>query len=270
MSGRIPPLIEAALARSASRALAVYLDACREVDVIRRGKRLTFELLELAPGHRVLDLGCGTGEDVISLSARVGAAGRAVGVDADPWMIEEAHRRAPERRPHAEFRVANGERLPFDDAYFDGCRLERLLVHAAEPGRIVAELARVTRPGGRVVLAEPDMLTLIVSGATPALTARVWPALTGRFTQPDIGRNLPALLAAAGLRDIRVHGQTAVFQDHAAADRILTLSDGLAEAVASGTITPADAARWWQELESAAAAGRFFAALTGFAVVGRA
>ena len=69
------------------------LDALTALDFIRAYKRRTFELLDLQPGDRVLDLGCGTGEDVQELARLVGPSGRVVGVDRSETVIAEARER---------------------------------------------------------------------------------------------------------------------------------------------------------------------------------
>jgi ubiquinone/menaquinone biosynthesis C-methylase UbiE len=111
-------------------------------------------LLALRGDERVLDVGCGAG----ALAYVVAPAVReVVAVDSDPSMVEVARRNAP-----ANVRVerADGERLPFGAAEFDLAATLRTLHHTEHPERFVAELARVTKPGGIVLvvdqLAPPD------------------------------------------------------------------------------------------------------------------
>jgi ubiquinone/menaquinone biosynthesis C-methylase UbiE len=271
---RLDDLLEEAIARSHTRKLQRYLDDCRSITAVRRNKRRGLALLGTAPGARVLDLGCGTGEDVQSLATAAGSRGCAVGVDADPGMARTAADRSGGSGAAARFLAAAGARLPFRDGTFDGCRAERVLVHAPDPGAIVAELVRVTRDGGRVVLSEPDWYTLVVHGVDAESSERLVARVAERFTSPRVGRALGAMLRAGGASDVRVVGAVATFDRLAAADRVLGLSAAIAEAARDGAGAAGPGANaahgWWAQLEAADARGDFLAAMTGFHAVGRA
>src|SRR6187551_705331 len=71
-----------------------YLEFTTSLDWMQRLKQISFEMMKLEPGQTVLDLGCGTGEDVRALAAKVGPEGNVVGVDYSNLMVEEARRRA--------------------------------------------------------------------------------------------------------------------------------------------------------------------------------
>ena len=106
-----------------------------------------FELAAPSPGERVLDAGCGTG----LYSRRLLERGAVVsGIDADPGMLAAARLKAPA----AALVEGDVTALPFPDDSFDLSLAVTLLCFVEDPPRAVAELVRVTRPGGRVVLAE--------------------------------------------------------------------------------------------------------------------
>lgn len=97
------------------------------------------------PGERILDIGTGTG----LAARRVAASGaRAVGIDLGADLIEVARRLAPE----IDFRVGDAEQLPFDDAGFHGALSTFGIMFVSRPEAAAAELARVTRAGGRIAL----------------------------------------------------------------------------------------------------------------------
>jgi ubiquinone/menaquinone biosynthesis C-methylase UbiE len=109
------------------------------------------EMLDrLAPEHASagLDVGCGYGADVEALADRLRPGGRAVGIDVSATMIAEARRRVAGSGLDVRFVVGDALALPFDDDTFDVCRIETVLQHVDAPGQAVAEMARVTRPGG--------------------------------------------------------------------------------------------------------------------------
>ncbi|MGD8194524.1 class I SAM-dependent methyltransferase [Herbiconiux sp. P18] len=102
------------------------------------------------PGERILDLAAGTGTSSASL-AKSGA--HVVAADFSPGMIEVGRRRQA-GVPNIEFLVADGMNLPFDDDSFDAVTISFGLRNIVEPKVALAELYRVTAPGGRIVICE--------------------------------------------------------------------------------------------------------------------
>jgi SAM-dependent methyltransferase len=98
--------------------------------------------------ERALDSGCGTGAFAFALAPYVGEV---VGVDTRVEYLEAARERAPE---NARFVEGDAMALPFDYAAFDIAACVRMLHHVHRPELAVSELARVTRPGGRILIAD--------------------------------------------------------------------------------------------------------------------
>ena len=112
------------------------------------------ELLDPQPGQRVLELAAGPGEVGFLALPRLHPGGELISTDVAPEMVEAARRRSVELGLEGvSFAVEDAAALSFADRSFDGilCRFGLMLV--PEMGRAAAETARVTRPGGRVVLA---------------------------------------------------------------------------------------------------------------------
>jgi demethylmenaquinone methyltransferase/2-methoxy-6-polyprenyl-1,4-benzoquinol methylase len=125
----------------------------------RRGNRLRAMLaddLELGPGDRVLDVGCGPGRLALVLAERVGPTGAMDGIDAAVEMINRASSRARKRGVAASFQVARAQDLPFPDATFDAVACTLALHHVAEDDQrtAVEEMYRVLKPTGRLLIAE--------------------------------------------------------------------------------------------------------------------
>jgi SAM-dependent methyltransferase len=240
-----------------------YLDLVSDIDLVREWKARSLDLLEPRPGARLLDLGCGVGDDARALAALVAPGGAVIGVDASRAMVEEARRRAA-GTPGLEFAVMDAARLDLGDAAVDGCRTERTLQHVPDPAAAIAEMARVTRPGGVVVAAEPDWGTLVVDAADPAVARRVCGGAGQRFRSPAVGRALRGLMLAAGLVEVQVIARTLVVTDRDRAELLFDLREAAGRALA-----PGEAAAWEGEMAGAAAAGRFLAAITSFMAAGR-
>ena len=103
------------------------------------------ELLGLRPGHRALDVGCGPGVLTAQLAERLGASG-VVAIDPSPPFVEATRHRIP----GVEVHEGSAEDLPFPDDGFD-LTVAQLVVHfMSDPVAGLAEMARVTRPGGLV------------------------------------------------------------------------------------------------------------------------
>lgn len=112
------------------------------------------EAIDLAPGMRVLDVACGTGQPALTLARRVGPAGSVVGVDIAAAMIEGARRLAEQGGiDNATFEVTDGEQMPFPDAGFDAATCRLGVMYFKDAVAQAREVLRVLRPGGRYALA---------------------------------------------------------------------------------------------------------------------
>ena len=111
-------------------------------------QRVILEVMGDLKGARVLDVGCGDG----ALACAAAARGAVVtGVDPDPAMLAAACARAKHDGANVHFMEGRIERLPFADATFDVVATITVLCFVADAQRAVREMARVLRPGGRLV-----------------------------------------------------------------------------------------------------------------------
>jgi ubiquinone/menaquinone biosynthesis C-methylase UbiE len=231
-------------------------------------RRLIDTALDAQPGDRVLDVGCGTGEAARGLAPRVGPAGRLVAVDSSATMVGVAAARGGADGPVA-YLVADAHDLPFPDESFDGCRAERIFSHLEDPARVAAELCRVTRPGGRIVMSAADQETLVVDVPDRELTRRILNHCCDTWLVNGwASRQLSRLARQADLTDITVAPYTAVLTDLRTGVGSFDFREHAEHARAAGVVTAAEAAGWMEQMEAMDRAGRFFSALTGFVVGG--
>jgi SAM-dependent methyltransferase len=164
-------------------------------------------------GEHVLDLGCGPLGVLDLLADRVGPHGRVVGIDREARYLAMAARSLRERdldRVELVGADAGGTGLP--DGCFDVVHERLLLVNVPRPADVVAEMVRLTRPGGRVAVQDVDWISWTCEPAHPD-----WPRLTAAAAEAwsgdvHIGRRLPALLRDAGLVDVGVQAHIRVFR----------------------------------------------------------
>jgi SAM-dependent methyltransferase len=154
-------------------------------------------LVELGEGMEVLDCACGRGVTTSFLAQQYGAG--CVGVDPDPALVAEAQRRARDEglEGRLTFETAQPDDLPFRDGIFDVTIGELGLAASADPARAIAEMARVTRPFGCVVLVQ-----LIWTGNVDPARREVLVAHLG--ARPMILVEWKQLLREAGVVDLTV------------------------------------------------------------------
>jgi len=178
-----------------------------------RWRERAADMTALSPGDRALDVATGTGDLAIELSRRVGAEGEVVGSDFSEGMLDLARRKAPELR----FEHGNALALPYDDDTFDAATVGFGARNFSDLPQGLREMARVVRPGGRVVILE------ITAPERPPLSLffRLWfdrivpllgrvagdsdaysylPSSVRRFPN---ARGLAAAMSAVGMVDVR-------------------------------------------------------------------
>jgi demethylmenaquinone methyltransferase / 2-methoxy-6-polyprenyl-1,4-benzoquinol methylase len=177
-------------------------------------RRRAADLAELAPGGRALDVATGTGDLALELARRVGPGGEVIGVDFSERMLELA--RAKAAGAAVRFKSGNALALDYPDGAFDAATVGFGARNFSDLERGLSEMARVVRPGGRVVVLEittpqrPPLSTffeLWFDHAIPALGRVVdseaysyLPSSVRRFPGPE---ELAAVMSRCGLEQIR-------------------------------------------------------------------
>jgi demethylmenaquinone methyltransferase/2-methoxy-6-polyprenyl-1,4-benzoquinol methylase len=178
-----------------------------------RWRERAADLAGVGPGARALDVACGTGDLAIELARRAGPSGQVVGADFSEAMLE----RARQKSSAVTWEWANALELPYPDAGFDAATVGFGARNFSDLDRGLAEMARVVRPGGRVVVLEittpqrPPLSTFFsvwfdrivpalgrLAGDSEAYT--YLPSSVKRFPAPE---ELAARMSAVGLGDVR-------------------------------------------------------------------
>ena len=180
------------------------------------GRRLAFDRV-----RDVLDVGCGIGHWGRVLASALPADAQVIGVDRDPRWIAEATERVMARgmAHRFQYRLSDAQTLPFPDSSFDLVTCQTVLIHVADPRAVIAEMTRVTRPGGLVLAAEPNNLSTslvlnsisfhdpveeILAGVQLQLICERGKAALGEGNN-SVGDIVPGLFVASGLTDVVVY-----------------------------------------------------------------
>jgi ubiquinone/menaquinone biosynthesis C-methylase UbiE len=220
----------------------------------------------LQPGETVLEVGCGTGVLDRWLAWRTGKANRIVGVDINAYLLREATILAQREglADTIEFRHGRGENLPFADGHF-AVAMSSTVIQWADADRMLAEMARVTRPGGRVaVIGHAHDLPRWVNLPLPAaLKHKIEAPGWGGDNHHPLGCHEASLyqrIHRTGLTNVQMFPQFAAFNDPF---RLQQLQAGLLP-----TLNPEEATAWRAAVAQAEAEGTFCLAMPLHCVIG--
>lgn len=243
-----------------------YLDDA--TDHFQPVKRFAQTHLRLKPGERVLDVGCGCGDDVRKMAMSIIPNGCAAGIDVSQSMIEEARRRSATFVAPVQFVVAAAEDLPWASAYFDACLADRVFQHLRNPALALNEMLRVMKPCGHVVVTDRDWGMVSIDAADAATSSVVLARACAGIRNGWMGRNLHALFDEAGVQDIQIHRKNVNVHSFAVADLLLDLRVVVHHAVAENCLTEDAASKWLDDLMEKDATKTFFAKITVFIACG--
>jgi ubiquinone/menaquinone biosynthesis C-methylase UbiE len=178
----------------------------------------TLELLVgagIAPGMRVLDLGCGSGEVTVELAGMVGASGSVTGVDTDPAMLEVARARTLELDVPIDF--VRGDALgPYPADGYDAVYARFLLSHLADPAAALGAMRAATRRGGIVIVEDVDFPGHLWHPPCAAFARYVelyQEVARRRGGDAAIGPQLPRLVHQAGYANVQLDVVQPTFLD---------------------------------------------------------
>lgn len=233
------------MGQSASARFVSSLDHQGRMDVVVELREWVRGHLELYAGSTVVDVGCGTGDELMRLVSVVGAAGRAIGVDINDPMLSTARERT--RSAHrVEIVKGDAASLPLPSGSVDALVCERVLQHLQyPPADAVREFGRVLRPGGRIGLTDTDWSSLQVLITDDAEASQILEEIQHSMPLPftsnqEAGSHLEAYCREADLAVL--HRRSLILGD---------FSPTLIQGVRAGLSSAASAVVSAQELEQA-------------------
>lgn len=225
--------------------------------ILRLNKQRTLELADIQSGHLVLDAGCGTGIDAAQMAALVGSSGHVFGVDFSQAMIASARTNRTNAQLPLTFRQGDIYQLDLDDNFFDRCRADKTFQHLSDPHAALKELIRVTKPGGKIIVADPDHDSLIIDTPFTHVNHRFTQFRSGRMPQGGIAHQLYGLCKELGLVMVRVEPLTRVYTDYEQKKVTSPYLEEIWLAQEHGAVTREEAEKWTAYLQEAIASERF-------------
>lgn len=185
-------------ASTSRRIEAIYMTP----DVIAQ-RDTVLALLAPQPGERALDIGCGPGMTTLALAHAVGTSGSVLGVDiAEPMLAIARQRCSPS--PQVTLALADVTALSHADASFDVALATQVYEYVEDIDGALAELARVVRPGGRVLLVDTDWESAVWASSDNARMRRVLDTWNEHIPHPQLPRELKRRMQQAGFKSVSV------------------------------------------------------------------
>jgi SAM-dependent methyltransferase len=244
------------------------LDLIAGIPFFQDVKSDSIRIIAEAQPSRVLDAGCGTGVDLLSLVSALPARTQVVGLDASAALLARASERTTGIRDQCPLIRGDLLKVPFRDSSFSACRIDRVLQHIREPVLAVAELTRILVPGGTLVAFDNDWDTLSISLEDRQLAARIGRFWRDSFASGSIGRDLSHIFQESEFCSIHGEPRTLVLTDLPVAERLFDIPHLLDRMIQAGDLKHREATAVRNELKRQADEGTFTSGYTGYLVWG--
>ncbi len=221
----------------------------------RRAKIL--EALALKPGFRVLDVGSGPAHQVFEMSSVMGNSGRIDGVDAAESALDIARQRCSEL-DNVNFQLGDASNLPFDNATFDAVMLSQVFEYLDDVSGAIAEMFRVLKSGGRVLIHDSDWGALLWHSSDPERMARIMKIWDGHLADPHLPQSLSRKLTDAGFKNVRAEPVVHVETNYDPTSVSAILIKFVVGYVVSQGVSQSEANAWADDLKALGSSGDYF------------
>jgi ubiquinone/menaquinone biosynthesis C-methylase UbiE len=169
-------------------------------------RREVRRILALRPDEHVVDIGAGPGLLAVEMAAEVGRDGRVHAIEPSGSMraLAAARTRPADAAP-VEIAAGSADALPLPEASVDAAVSTQVLEYVADVPGALAEVRRVLRPGGRLLVLDTDWASIVWHSRDERRTARILTAWDEHLVDPHLPRTLAPTLRAAGFTNVRAH-----------------------------------------------------------------
>ncbi len=231
---------------------------------IERQRKRTIKLLAPRPGEHIVDIGCGPGLLACELSAAVASDGRVIAIDSSPAMLELARSRCSDLS-NVEFIECDATELAVDDANADAVACIQVLLYVPDVDRVLADMHRVLKPGGRAIIMETDWRSAVLHSHDEALTEKIIDAWDKKVPSPRLPARLDSMLREAGFASVEVEALPIISNDATPQGFSMAMMGQSADAaVEQGKISEAQSEAWLEGLQQLGADGRYFFCVNRF------
>jgi SAM-dependent methyltransferase len=227
----------------------------------------TLDALALQAGERVVDIGSGPGLLAVEMAEQVGSPGQVIGLDLSDSMLALSRRRCGDLPTDKcpSFLKADAARLPFADGMLDVAVSTQVYEYVPDVPAALAELYRVLRPRGRVLILDTDWDSIVWAAGDKARMQRLLEAWADRFADPHPPRSLSRQLQDAGFQ-VERREVLVLFNPEYDPDTY-SIANGqiMADfAVAQGRMPREETEAWMRDLQRLSRQGRYFFSLNRY------
>lgn len=229
-------------------------------------------LMDILPGSRLLNVGCGDGGMTRLAAPFVGTRGLALGLDPSASALAEASSRTDHNLGKVvRFVTGAGDRLPFADRMFDAVACVEGLGSAPDPAALLKECRRVCRPSGRVLVVETDWDTQVHQSSLRDLTRRITRAFADSAPAGWGGRQLWGRFNQFAWTNPRLEIYPHFNDEYTPSRTSWSLTQGVMRSavIASGQVSPEEYERWIADLATQQAGGVYFFSVNRYVCTGR-
>ncbi|MBI4463509.1 MAG: methyltransferase domain-containing protein [Acidobacteria bacterium] len=240
---------------------AQQLSMLYQTDDVREMQRQYRVWFDPKAGEKILDVGCGTGVNVLALARLVGPSGKVIGIDNSEAMLAIARSRAS--ASNIEYRLEAVEEMAFPENSFDGVVCTQVLNYVTDPIAVIRSLLRVIKPAGRVFIAETDWDTLAYCIPNKELQRKVTLGFSDHHGDGWMARRLHWICQQAGALQMETHPYVLYNTEYSArkygGPLSIVIRDYLLRA---GKCSEAEVQRWLRLLSEAFDNRTYFFSLT--------